>query len=225
MAGEVAPAGRPPAQTGESVSLQPGSAAVGVPASGTPPPPDAPAASAVPAASAQMPTRYIGLISRAAAFAIDAAVINVVAIVVEVGVALILSLVHVSNDLEPVLVTIGAVAYALWGLGYFVGFWSGTGQTPGSRVMQIRVVASEGGPIKPRRALVRCIGLLLAALPLFAGFVPILFDRRRRGLQDYMARTVVVDAPQLSAADVRRAQLRRRRTGPGVVGDGRQERP
>ena len=64
---------------------------------------------------------------------------------------------------------IGAVAYALWGMGYFVGFWSGTGQTPGSRVMQIRVVAVEGEPIKPRRALVRCIGLLLAALPLFAG--------------------------------------------------------
>ncbi len=173
-----------------------------MPASGTSPP------ARTPAATNQKLTPYIGLITRSAAFAIDAAVINVVAIFVAVGVALILSLVHISKGLDPVLVTAGAVAYGLWGLGYFVGFWSGTGQTPGSRVMQIRVVATQGGPIKPRRALVRCVGLLLAALPLFAGFVPVLFDRRRRALQDYMARTVVIDAPQLSIAHRRRQQWR-----------------
>lgn len=160
------------------------------------------------ARSNQTAIHYVGLITRAIAFALDGAVINVVAIVVEVGAALILSLVHISKDLKPVLVTVGAVAYALWALGYFVGFWAGTGQTPGNRVMQIRVVAAHGEPIKPRRAVVRCIGLLLAALPLFAGYVPILFDRRRRGLQDYMARTVVVEAPKLTIADVRSEQIR-----------------
>ena len=154
------------------------------------------------------PVHYVGLITRAVAFALDAAVINLVAIVVEVGAALILSLVHVASDLKPVLVTVAAVAYALWGLGYFVGFWAGTGQTPGSRVMQIRVVSLQGEPIKPARAVVRCVGLFLAALPLFAGYLMILFNRRRRGLQDYMASTVVVEAPQLSVADVRRVKFR-----------------
>ena len=32
----------------------------------------------------------------------------------------------------------------------------------------------------------------LAIIPCFAGFVPVLFDSRRRALQDYMAGTVVV---------------------------------
>jgi len=41
----------------------------------------------------------------------------------------------------------------------------------------------------------RLAGLVLAALPLFAGFVPILFDDRRRGVQDMLAGTVVVFAP------------------------------
>jgi uncharacterized RDD family membrane protein YckC len=41
---------------------------------------------------------------------------------------------------------------------------------------------------------VRVAGLVLAALPLFAGFVPILFNDRRRGLADWMADTVVVTA-------------------------------
>jgi uncharacterized RDD family membrane protein YckC len=43
--------------------------------------------------------------------------------------------------------------------------------------------------------------MLLAALPLFAGFLRILIDDRRRGLQDRLARTVVVyssDARRLS---------------------------
>jgi uncharacterized RDD family membrane protein YckC len=39
---------------------------------------------------------------------------------------------------------------------------------------------------------VRLVGLLVAIFPMFAGFVPILFDRRRRGLADYLAGTVVV---------------------------------
>ena len=160
------------------------------------------------AAAAAMPVEYVGIITRAIAFALDAAVINGVAIVVEVGAALILSIVHVASDLKPALITIGAVVYALWGLGYFVVFWSGTGQTPGCRVMQIRVVTANGLPIKPARAVVRWVGLFLAALPLLAGYVMILFNDKRRGLMDYMARTVVVEAPALSVADVKRAQSR-----------------
>jgi uncharacterized RDD family membrane protein YckC len=50
---------------------------------------------------------------------------------------------------------------------------------------------------------VRFVGLTIAALPLFAGFLIILVDDRRRGLHDRLARTVVVeegqDAPEMPA--------------------------
>jgi hypothetical protein len=49
--------------------------------------------------------------------------------------------------------------------------------------------------VKPRRALVRLVGVVLATIPLFAGFVIMLWDDRRRCLQDRMARTTVVHAP------------------------------
>jgi uncharacterized RDD family membrane protein YckC len=39
------------------------------------------------------------------------------------------------------------------------------------------------------------IGLGLAIIPFFAGFIPVLFDHRRRGLPDYLAGTVVVYDP------------------------------
>ena len=42
------------------------------------------------------------------------------------------------------------------------------------------------------RSTVRLIALGLCIIPLFAGFVPVLFDDRRRGCHDMLARTVVV---------------------------------
>jgi uncharacterized RDD family membrane protein YckC len=154
--------------------------------------------------------RYVGLATRAIAFAFDAAVIDLVAIVTALGVSLILSLLHLPSSLHAFLTGLAGAAFVLWAVGYFVVFWSATGQTPGSRLMQIRVLATDGTVVKPRRALVRCAGTVLAALPLFAGFVPILFDARRRGFQDHLARTVVVEAQQLSIALARRGRMRAR---------------
>jgi uncharacterized RDD family membrane protein YckC len=151
---------------------------------------------------------YVGLVTRAIAFAIDAGIINLVALVVGVGTGLIISVLHLPNDLRTALVALGGVVYIVWSIAYFVGFWSTTGQTPGARMMRFRVVPAEGGTLKPRRAVVRFIGLVLAALPLLAGYLLILYDGRRRGFQDRLARTVVIEAPTLSAAEQRRRQRR-----------------
>ena len=152
--------------------------------------------------------RYVGLATRVIAFVLDAALIDLVVIIVAIGAALILSLLHLPKDLKPALAAIGGAAYILWSIGYFVAFWSTTGQTPGSRVMQIRVVTAKGVAFKPRRAIRRLLGMVLAALPLFAGYVLILFDGKRRGFQDRFAGTLVVEAPQLSVAGARQASKR-----------------
>jgi uncharacterized RDD family membrane protein YckC len=140
---------------------------------------------------------YEGLVTRAIAFAIDAAIIDVVALLVGVGIALALSVLNVGHEVEVVLVAIGGVAFAVWSVGYFVTFWSTTGQTPGNRLMRIRVCGAEGyALLTPRRAAVRFGALVLAALPLCLGFLPILVDNRRRGLHDMLAGTVVVSATE-----------------------------
>jgi uncharacterized RDD family membrane protein YckC len=140
--------------------------------------------------------RYEGLVTRGIAFAIDAAVINLVAIVVAGGVALALSVLSVPQDsLDTLLFAAGGALFLAWSVGYFVTFWSTTGQTPGSRLMRVTVRgADDGSVIRPRRAALRFAGLILAAIPLLAGFLPILFDERRRGLHDMLAGTVVVEA-------------------------------
>jgi uncharacterized RDD family membrane protein YckC len=144
--------------------------------------------------------QYEGLVTRGIAFAIDAAIIDLVGIVVAGAVALALSVLSVSKDsLDTVLIAVGGLLFLAWSIGYFVTFWSTTGQTPGSRLMRITVCSADDGSIlRPRRAVFRFACLVLAAIPLLAGFLPILFDERRRGLHDMLAGTVVVEAPQLS---------------------------
>lgn len=139
------------------------------------------------------PRVYVGLVTRAIAFAIDAAIVNAVAIVVAAIVALTLTIVSKPDQLRAVLIAVGGVAWLLWTIGYFATFWSTTGQTPGNRILRIRVSAPDGGALPLRRALVRFAGLTLAAIPLFAGFALILFDDRRRGLHDMLARSVVTE--------------------------------
>jgi uncharacterized RDD family membrane protein YckC len=140
---------------------------------------------------------YAGLATRTIAFALDAALINVVIWGVAGAVALGLSLFNtIPHEVKTILAAIGAGIAVIWTIAYFGFFWSATGQTPGDRVMRIRVQdARLGETIPPRRALVRFGGLVLAAIPLCAGFLLILIDRRRRGLQDIVARTVVVHVP------------------------------
>src|SRR3954447_8342202 len=152
------------------------------------------AAPAIPAADVVAPAAYVGLVTRAIAFGLDAALINGVAILTAALAVLTLSVVDVPKALDTFAVAAGAALYVLWGIGYFVTFWSTTGQTPGNRAMRIRVQASSGGRLRPRRALLRFVGLTLAALPLLAGFLVILVAARRRGLQDWLARTVVVES-------------------------------
>ena len=139
---------------------------------------------------------YAGLVTRAIAFAIDAAIINLAAAVVAVVVGLGVSVLDVPDAVVTAAVAAGGVAYLVWTVGYFATFWSTTGQTPGSRVMGIRVVCTQGDDaISLRRALTRLAGMVLAAIPFFAGFLVIAIDDRRRGLQDRLARTLVLYVP------------------------------
>ena len=158
---------------------------------------------------------YTGLVTRAIGFGIDAVIIDLAAVVVAAIVALALSLFKVPSRIDTALAALGAVVFIVWGAAYFVTFWSTTGQTPGARIMRFRVLApgAKRGHIGPRRALLRLLAMILAAIPLLAGYFMVLFDDRRRGLHDRLARTVVVDAPD-TETPVRRRRARSQAAAP-----------
>jgi uncharacterized RDD family membrane protein YckC len=146
------------------------------------------------------PASYAGIASRSAAFVIDLVLAWVAFLVGAAVVALIGSLV---GDFGPSW-GLRSAAAASWlvVLGvYFVFFWSLAGQTPGMRVAGLRVTHAGRTPGIARSA-VRYVALLAAIFPLLLGLVPILFDRRRRGLQDFVAgTTVLVDGEGDGAVD------------------------
>ena len=151
------------------------------------------ATTALPPGVSEADVPYAGVATRTVALVIDVALVHAFVLVGAGLLGLVASLV---GDLRPDWL-VAALAGAGWALSvtvYFVLFWSVAGQTPGLRAMRLRVVARDERPPSLGRALIRLVGLLLAIVPFFAGFVPILFDARRRGLHDYLAGTVVLYA-------------------------------
>jgi uncharacterized RDD family membrane protein YckC len=143
------------------------------------------------AAPAAVPVGYAGLVTRAVAFLIDLFTANAIVVLTGGAIDLLARLLGGNESLNARQALAGGTVWFLWLGLYFVLFWTLTGQTPGDRLMSIRVFSSRGGRIRIRQAVLRFIGLLLAAVPLGAGFLPILVDDRRRGFHDWLARTVV----------------------------------
>jgi uncharacterized RDD family membrane protein YckC len=134
---------------------------------------------------------WAGVATRGLGLVIDALLVNLFFLAVVGTLGLIASLVVGSGhgQLE------GALAGAGWlvvQVVYFAGFWSTAGATPGQAFVAVGVVHDGRRPGFPR-SVVRVVGLWLAIVVFFLGFVPALFDRRHRALQDYLAATTVVD--------------------------------
>jgi uncharacterized RDD family membrane protein YckC len=138
------------------------------------------------------PAAYAGIVSRSAAFVADLVLAQVV-FLVGVGVAVLVG--SLIGNFGPTWGWRGAAGGGwLLALGlYFVFFWSLAGQTPGMRLTGLRVSHAGRAPGIARSA-VRYVALLASTIPLLLGLVPILFDRRRRGLHDFVAGTTVLGA-------------------------------
>jgi uncharacterized RDD family membrane protein YckC len=149
------------------------------------------------AAGGQPPVAYGGIATRGLALAVDAALATMIFLTGTAVVGFVVSLVWNPRPASWVGSFI-AVAGLLVEAVYFAGFWSTAGQTPGMRLMHLRVVDRAGSAPGLGRSLLRLFGLGLAILLLLTGFLPVLVDDRRRALQDFLAGTVVVydeDAP------------------------------
>jgi uncharacterized RDD family membrane protein YckC len=135
---------------------------------------------------------YAGIVTRTVALVVDAAALTVGFAVASGAVGLILSLFTAVEVTSPGAVLGVAGGWTIVVVTYFILFWTLVGATPGMRLMRMRVVDARGEPPGPARAALRLVGAVLAALPLFAGYLLVLVDDRRRGLHDMIARTVVV---------------------------------
>ena len=90
----------------------------------------------------------------------------------------------------------GSALSSLFGLVYFVGFWSLRGQTPGQIPFRMRVVrASDGTRPDWVVSLLRYVGLIISFAVILLGVIWVAFDGRKQGWHDKIAGTLVIRDP------------------------------
>lgn len=88
----------------------------------------------------------------------------------------------------------GGVSFLI-GVLYNWYFWTqNDGQTPGKRIMNLRVVKADGSTISDTDALIRAVGYYISGLFFSLGYVWAIFDEQNRTWHDLFAGTIVVTA-------------------------------
>jgi uncharacterized RDD family membrane protein YckC len=92
--------------------------------------------------------------------------------------------------------TRGSGISTLIGVIYFCYFWSaqGGGQTLGMRVLNLKVVKTDGSALTVLQAFIRYIGLIVSIACIFIGVIWAAFDANKQGWHDKIASTYVVKA-------------------------------
>ena len=135
---------------------------------------------------------YAGAVSRLVAFAADVGIswgtYTLIVALIDTAVKLVSR--HNYSLFNHQFVSV--VALAAWLFLYFTYQWAVSGKTLGMAVFGLQVVTARGEPISGRQAVLRTLGLGLTLLTLGIGFLGIVFQRERRGLDDFVAGTAVV---------------------------------
>lgn len=160
---------------------------------GAPPPP----AYAVPPGTGP---RYASSGSRLVAYIIDWIIIGfVIGIFYAIGIGVIAGGATVDSAGNASLGAGAGIGLVVMVIGVLVAvfwkpwFWSHGGQTPGYKILGMRVVRlQDGGPLSFGTAFLRLIGYLISGFLFYLGFIWIIFDAQHQGWHDKIANTVVI---------------------------------
>ncbi len=137
--------------------------------------------------------RPAGFISRLEAFIVDIIVLTIGGVIA----TLLFEVIYRFFSLNIIFGNLRIVQYAsaifsLEILVYYMYFWSFLGYTPGKFLVGLKIVRRDGSKLTLGRAFLRFIGYWVSAIPLFFGFIWIIFDRKRQGWHDKLADTQVI---------------------------------
>ena len=141
--------------------------------------------------------RYAGFVTRLVAFLIDRVIVSIILFIIVWSTEWILNafainiLLFFENQSWQMSLAVAVGLFLAIQMLYDIGFWLLAGQTPGKRVLGVRVVRTDGKRLNFGNALRRSIGYVISGI-LFLGYLWILFDNRRQGFHDKLAGTMVV---------------------------------
>lgn len=76
---------------------------------------------------------------------------------------------------------------------YYTYFHASSGQTPGKKLLRIKVVSTDGSPISTGQAIGRCFGYGISSLFLSMGYLWILIDQKNQAWHDKITGTYVIN--------------------------------
>jgi uncharacterized RDD family membrane protein YckC len=141
----------------------------------------------------------VGLVTRAVAAVIDGALLNLAFLAISAVFGITISGV-LGDDQKTGALLLGTAVWVAAGAFYLTTCWALAGQTPGMRLLSIRLDLNGSRRIGTRHAVRRLFGTVLSVLTLGIGFAMIAFDPRRRSLADRFAGTEVVEDNRLLLA-------------------------
>ena len=145
------------------------------------------------------PTDHIGLIGRASAAVLDGVILNVIFLGVAALLGFVLSALGNPEGIGAAGIVFGIGSWIIFGSVYLLTFWAAAGQTPGMRLLSIRIEDEDGSRrLGFHRARRRLAGLVLALIPLGLGALGLLTRDDRRGYWDRRANTDVVPDDDLT---------------------------
>jgi len=151
--------------------------------------------------------QYAGFISRLLAFIIDLIIINFICLFTVWMISTVSLVIQGGSILHKLGETYGQInnfltflssplAYSIFYVSFFVGyhlfFWTIAGQTPGKAIIGVKIVPLKGGRLRLRHSIIRYIGYYISAFSFGLGFFWIIFDDRRMGWHDKLAKTHVI---------------------------------
>jgi uncharacterized RDD family membrane protein YckC len=83
------------------------------------------------------------------------------------------------------------------GVAYATYFWTSNGQTPGKAAMGLKVVRADGGGLLDfGTSILRYVGYIVSGLPLFLGYLWVIWDPKHDAWHDKIAGTKVIKVPK-----------------------------
>jgi uncharacterized RDD family membrane protein YckC len=146
---------------------------------------------------------YAGIVTRLAAFAIDAFVATTLYAITGAVIQFVWSSLLGGQKLLSDARIASALILAIWLLIYFAYPLAVSGRTLGMAVVGLQVVTKDGGDIGGKHAIIRTLVLPFSVAFVLIGVLIMLFNRDRRALHDLIAGTAVVYSWNARAARMR----------------------
>ena len=160
---------------------------------------------------------YAGPVSRLLAFLADAAFVS---ILYTAAVALVAAAVDVTTpwklDFSKDSWLTLLLYFGWWGI-YLGNGWLLRSKSPGMALLGLRIVRADGSELDQRHAVIRLISFPLGFLTFGAGFLGIIFGKKRKAIYDRIADTAVVYQWDAESAKIRElARVRQEAAAPGA---------